>query len=254
MGRPLATIEEVLVPIYLLHRFQIEAVGKLIGGQYFNYNLRGDAQNTVVSVDPARQQQAIDALVATLDPAMLRLSDELLTLIPPRPPGNAKSRETFSGASGTVFDPKSPAASAVAMTLAVLLEPSRAARLTQTGTPGLGAVVRALLGASWYGSHAEGMAGSIQRQTNMQVLYGLLGLALDGTADAEVRAIALDGVSSLNAWLAKQKAKSDVLNAHYRFAAYEIERLRKDPSAIASLTPVTVPPGSPIGSFQDSLH
>ena len=253
-GRPLATIEEALVPIYLLHRFQIEAVGKLIGGQYFNYNLRGDAQNTVVSVDPARQQQAIDALVETLDPAMLQLSDELLTLIPPRPPGNAKSRETFSGASGTVFDPKSPAASAVAMTLAVLLEPSRAARLTQTGTPGLGAVVRALLEASWYGGHAEGMAGSIQRQTNMQVLYELLGLALDGTADAEVRAIAFDAVSSLNAWLAKQKPKSDVLNAHYRFATYEIERLQKDPSALESLTPVTVPPGSPIGSFQDSLH
>jgi len=254
LGRPLATIEEALVPIYLLHRFQIRAVGKLIGGQYFNYSLRGDGQNKAVPVEPARQQQAIDALVATLDPESLQLSGKLLALIPPRPPGNAKSRETFSGASGTVFDPKSPAASAVAMTLAVLLEPSRAARLTQMSTPGLGAVVRALLGASWYDGHAEGMAGSIQRQTNMQVLYGLAGLAFDGAADAEVRAIALDGVSSLNSWLAKQKPNSDVLNAHYRFAEYEIERLQKDPSAIESLTPVTVPPGSPIGSFQDSFH
>ncbi len=37
-GRPLATLEEVLVPIYLLHRYQIQAVGKLIGGQYFSYH------------------------------------------------------------------------------------------------------------------------------------------------------------------------------------------------------------------------
>jgi hypothetical protein len=254
IGRPLASIEEALVPIYLLHRFQIQAVGKLIGGQYFNYNLRGDGQNTAVPVDPARQQQAIDALIATLDPKTLQLSDELLALIPPRPPGNAKSRETFSGASGTVFDPKSPAASAVAMTLAVLLEPSRAARLTQTATPGLGAVVQALLGASWYAGQAPGTTGSIQRQTNMQVLYALLGLSLDSRADADVRAMALNGVNSLNTWLAKQRPKSDVLNAHYRFAEYEIERLQRDPSAIERLTPITVPPGSPIGSFQDSFH
>ena len=254
LGRPLASIEEALVPIYLLHRFQIEAVGKLIGGQYFNYNLRGDGQNTAVPVDPAKQQQAIDALIATLDAKTLQLSDELLALIPPRPPGNAKSRETFSGASGTIFDPKSPAASAVAMTLAVLLEPSRAARLTQTATPGLGAVVQALLGASWYAGHASGTTGSIQRQTNMQVLYALLGLAFDSRADAEVRAIALAGVNSLHTWLAKQKPKSDGLSAHYRFAEYEIERLLKDSSAIKGLTPVTVPPGSPIGSFQDSFH
>jgi hypothetical protein len=254
LGRPLATIEEALVPIYLLHRFQIEAVGKLIGGQYFSYSLRGDGQEKVVPVDAARQQQAIDALVATLDPAMLKLPDELLALIPPRPPGNAKSRETFSGASGTVFDPKSPAASAVAMTLAVLLEPSRAVRLTQKSTPGLGAVIRALLEASWYDAHREGMAGSIQRQTNMQVLYGLVGLAFSGAADSEVRAIALDGVVSLNAWLSKQTPGSDGLNAHYRFAEFEIERLLRDPSVIESLAPVTVPPGSPIGSFQYSFH
>ena len=31
-GRKLVTIEEALVPIYLLHRYQIHAVGKLIGG------------------------------------------------------------------------------------------------------------------------------------------------------------------------------------------------------------------------------
>jgi len=253
-GRPLATIEEVLVPIYLLHRFQIEAVGKLIGGQYFNYKLRGDGQAAQRPVAAERQQQAIDALIATLNPTMLRLPDELVAMIPPRPPGNAKSRETFSGASGIVFDAKSPAASSVAMTLNVLLEPSRAARLAQTDAPGFDEVTSALLDASWRKKPSAGITGAIERQTNLQVLYALLGLAFNSAADGEVRAIALDAVDGLNKWLSRQRSRNVVLRAHYNFARSEIDRLRDDPAQLEFVTPVTIPPGSPIGSFQTGTH
>ncbi len=247
LGRPLATIEEVLVPIYLLHRFQIEAVGKLIGGQQFNYRLRGDTQAAATPVPEERQRQAIDALVATLDATKLRLPDELLAAIVPRPPGNPKSRETFSGATGVVFDAKSPAASAVAMTLGVLLEPSRAARLTQSGAPGFVAVTRALVAATWRSKPAGGMTGAIQRQSAMQVLYALLQLAFDPAVDTEVRAIALDAVAGLETWLSRQSPGDAVLRAHYGFARFEIERLKRDPQQLELLVPVTVPPGSPIG-------
>lgn len=246
IGRPLAAIEEVLVPVYLLHRFQIEAVGKLIGGQYFNYNLRGDGQALQGPVAAARQQQAIDALIATLNPELLMLPDDLAAMISPRPPNNPKSRETFSGATGIVFDAKSPAASSVAMTLKVLLEPSRAARLAQTGTPGLAAVTDALLDATWHKKLSRGIKGAIQRQTNMQVLYALLRLAFNPAADGEVRAIALDAVTVLDTWLSRQSSKDAVLRAHYGFARFEIDRLRNDPAQLELLTPVTVPPGSPI--------
>ena len=249
LQRPLANIEEVLVPIYLLHRFQIEAVGKLIGGQYFNYNLRGDGQALPEAVTAERQMQALNALLATLDPAMLRLPDGLLALIPPRPPNNGKSRETFSGATGILFDAKSPAASSVAMTLRVLLEPSRAARMLQNGSPDFVALTSALLDASWRQKIPGGITGAIQRQTNMQVLYALLGLAFDPAADGEVRAIALDAVTGLDGWLARQSPKDTILRSHYSFARFEIERLRRDPSQLQLLSPVTVPPGGPIGSM-----
>ncbi len=254
IGRPLAEIEEVLVPIYLLHRFQIEAVGKLIGGQYFKYNLRGDGQPLQVSVAAARQQQAIDALIATLDPKVLGLSDELTAMISPRPPNNPKSRETFSGTTGVIFDAKAPAASAVAMTLAVLLEPSRAARLSQTGTPGFSTVPEALINASWRSKQVGGSAGAIQRQTNLQVLYALFRLAFNPAADNDVRAIALETINTLGSWLSRQSPKSDVLNAHFHFAQFEIDRLLGDPAQIEALVPVTVPPGSPIGAYQTSIH
>ncbi len=254
LDRPLATIEEVMVPIYLLHRFQIEAVGKLVGGQYFTYNLRGDGQELPTTVDAARQERAINALLATLDPAMLRLPDDLLAQITPRPPNNGKSRETFTGSTGIIFDAKSPAASSVAMTLAVLLEPSRAARLAQSGAPGFMTVTSGLLDASWYRKSSGGMTGTIQRQTNMQILYALLGLAFNAGADGEVRAIALDAVDTLDDWLDDRSPKNALLRAHYGFARFEIERLLDDPTLLQLIAPVTIPPGGPIGSFQTSIH
>ncbi len=97
------------------------------------------------------------------------------------------------------------------------------------------------------------MTGTIQRQTNMQVLYGLLGLAFNAKADGEVRAIALDAVDTLDDWLDDQSPKDAVLRAHYGFARFEIERLLEDPTLLQLIAPVTVPPGGPIGSFQTSI-
>ena len=254
IGRPLATIEEVLVPIYLLHRFQIEAVGKLIGGQHYNYNLRGDGQDLPRPVAESRQQDAIEALLQTLDPESLKLPDDLLSLIAPRPPGNQKSRETFNGATGVVFDAKAPAASAVAMTLSVLLEPSRAARMSQNEAPGFSVVTAGLMSASWRRKPAAGAVGAIQRQTNRLVLHALFRLAFDPGADGDVRAIALASITDLSDWLARQSPKSDAWRAHYRFARFEIDRLLADPSQIDALQPVTIPPGSPIGSIESRIH
>lgn len=249
MGRPLAAIEEALVPIYLLHRYQVQAVGKLIGGQYFDYTLRGDGRRPTRPVSAERQGQAIVALVSTLNPELLRLPPVLVELIAPRVPNSPRTRETFSGATGINFDPLAPAASAVAITLQVLLEPSRAARMTRSGAPGFGLVVSSLLDASWYQGPSSGAGALIGRQANMQILHALLALAFNSRADNEVRAVALDAIRALDRWLGKQKPRDPAWRAHYGLARFEIERLTKDPALIEAIAPVTVPPGSPIGSF-----
>ena len=43
-GQPYSDIEDVLVPIYFLHRYQIEGASKVVGGLNFSYALRGDGQ------------------------------------------------------------------------------------------------------------------------------------------------------------------------------------------------------------------
>lgn len=252
LGRPLSSIEEVLVPIYLLHRYQVEAVGKLLGGQYFNYAIRGDAQPATRAVSREQQQRALDALMVTLSPEELRLPSALLELIPPRVPSDPKTRETFAAATGINFDPVAPAATAVALTLNVLLDPTRAARMTRSETLGFDAVVAALLDASWFQSPATAVHGAIQRQTNMQVLHGLLRLAFNADADDDARALAFDGIKKLDRWLARRSPKDALQRAHYSLARFEIERLMRDPGLVEALPLVTVPPGSPIGSFSET--
>lgn len=251
MGRPLATIEEALVPIYLLHRYQVEAVGKLIGGQYFDYALRGDTQKGAQAVSSGQQRRALTALIATLRPEHLRLPQRLVELITPRVPNHPKTRETFDGATGINFDPLAPAASSVAITLRVLLDPTRAARLARRHDPGFDAVLAQLVDASWYQKPMSGIEGAIQRQTNMQVLHGLLGLAFNADVDNEVRALTLGAVQELDRWLRKRSSKDAAYRAHYGLARFEIERLMEDPALIETLVPFAVPPGSPIGSFSE---
>ena len=249
VGSPLPGLEEVLVPIYLFHRFQIQAVGKLVGGQYFNYRVRGDAREDARPVAVARQQQAIDALLATLDPSVLKLPEGLAARITPRVPNNPKSRETFTGATGINFDILAPARTAVALTLQVLLNPERAARLERSGAPGFKAITSGLLNTSWYADVSDGIDAKIQRQTSLQVLYGLLGLAFNAEADSQARASALAAVQELDAWLAKRSTRDADMRAHFAFARYEIARLLADPAAIETVVPAAIPPGSPIGSF-----
>ena len=246
-GRPMATIEEALVPIYLLHRFQLHAVGKLIGGSYFDYTLRGDGQSAPEAVSPARQRQAMNALFATLQADRLRLPDGLAASIAPRPPGHGKSREAFTGATGVTFDPLAPAASSVALTLQVLLHPQRGARLSRQASPGIGELIDGLVAATWDARVAVGDE-NLQRQTNMLVLDGLLRLAVDGSADIAVQAAALSAVDRLHGRTQRLVSADANELAFLRLAQLKIERVLDDPASIDSLPAVIVPPGSPIGA------
>ena len=247
-GRPLATLEEVLVPVYLLHRFQIQAVGKLIGGSYFDYALRGDGQNTIMPVAADRQREAIDALFTTLDPAILRLPPELLASIPPRPPGHPKSRETFAGNTGVVFDEFAPARSAVSMTLDVLLNPARAARMVRSGVPGFSEITDRLLALAWLDETDD---AAMQRLTGNILLTMLMQLVVNPAVDADVRSTALATVNRLDDWLiaaaAAQTDEDSGAQPHHALARLQIEQMRVDPASVDAIVPVTSPPGGPIG-------
>ena len=254
-GRPLATLEEVLVPIYLLHRFQIQAVGKLIGGQYFNYAVRGDGQPAPTTVTVEKQQAAIGLLIDTLDPSVLMLPQSVIDIIPPRPPGHALGRESFGRNTGVIFDPLAPAASAISLTLDVLLNQQRAARLNvfhaiNPSLPGFETILYELAQVSWYAEKQTAVAGAIQRLTAGQLLDRLIVLANDSKTDNQVRAQAFLAIQKWDNFLASQKqAKTDRdWYAFYASARHTIALMMRDPASVKNGQKQPVPPGSPIGN------
>jgi hypothetical protein len=189
---PLATLEEVLVPTYLLHRYQIEAVAKSIGGLYFTHAIKNDGQEPTKMVDPAVQWQAFDALMATVSPEALALPEGLISKIPPRPTGYPSSVETFTGYTGPTFDPIAAAESAAAETLSSLLNSERAARLIEyharnSKQPGFIAITNKLLEQTWKAPVLPGYKGELQILVNNLTLKYLLELAADTRTSESVR-------------------------------------------------------------------
>src|SRR5207245_1033991 len=70
-GAPLATVEDVLVPVYMLHRFQVEAAAKFVGGMDYTFAVRGDGETPTKIVSPSEQRRALAAVLAMIKPAVL---------------------------------------------------------------------------------------------------------------------------------------------------------------------------------------
>ena len=83
-GAPLASLQNVLVPLYLHHRYQLEATAHTLGGADYSFALRGDGQTPIRIVSGPRQRAALDAMLLTVDPGFLAIPERLLRLIPPR--------------------------------------------------------------------------------------------------------------------------------------------------------------------------
>lgn len=253
-GRPLATLEEALVPLYLSHRYQVEAASKVLGGLYYTYALRGDGQQPLRPVPESEQKRAMEALLRTLDPSELTLPDKVLELIPPRPAGYGLNRELFRRYTGLVFDAISPAVVAADNTVAMILQPERAARLVQQeardqALPGLGEVIRDLVDATFEADTDNGYEAEVSRAVQRVVVDRLMGLAARAPMP-QVRAVASLALDEL-AERAEQRTASDggdADRAHFYLIAKDVRRFLDRPMEPGqSPAPVEAPPGSPIG-------
>jgi hypothetical protein len=130
-GEPASSLRDVFSPIYLYHRYQAEAAAKFVGGVMFDYELNG-AQSGLAPVAPAEQRRALDALLTTLDPQALDISDRVLGLMAPSPFADydaAATRELFESPAYPAFSRTAAAAAAARITLDATLSPARIARL-----------------------------------------------------------------------------------------------------------------------------
>jgi len=261
LGTPMATLEDVLVPVYFFHRYQIEAAASVVGGLYYNHTLRGDVQADPKIVDGAEQRRALAALLKTIEPANLAISEKILNLIPPRSPGYRATRELFKKYTGVTFDPLGAAEALAHHVLGLILHPERAARLVdyhsrQPDYPGLNEVLTRLIDATWKSPAKRGVPAEIQRVVNTVLLFRTMNLAVHERSPVQVRAIAFTQLVELKEWLAQQvkMIQDPDQKSHFVFALSEISRFQDDPQEFRFVEPLSPPPGAPIGSHSESLH
>lgn len=149
-GRPVSLLQETLVPVYFLHRFQILAAAKVLGGLDYRYAVNGESDVATGLLDPAWQRGALEALLDIVEPSELDLREELLELLAPRPFGYGANRELMASAASPAFDALEAAATLTDMTVSQILQPERLARLVDqhrrdAGQPGLEEVLSTLL-------------------------------------------------------------------------------------------------------------
>lgn len=249
-GTSLASIEDVLVPAYLMHRYQVEAAATVLGGLEFTYALRGDGQLPTRPVARARQMAALDAMLATVSPEALSLPADLVALIPPRPPGSPGSRELFPRDTGYVFDPLAAAASAAQLTIGQLLDGRRGARmnnqqLTDEELPGFEVAVTRTIDTLW-DDEPTAAAGAIARRVRGVVVDQLLTLVADAKTAPQVRAEALAGLDAIRERSERGvRSRRTAWAAHHRFMAARIAAALESDKTFAA-DAVVVPPGSPI--------
>ena len=257
-GAPLATIEDVLVPIYMLHRYQVEAASKFVGGMDYTFALRGDNQVPTQIVSASEQRRALAAVLATLKPEALALPEALLRIIPPRPVEYDRGREHFKIRTSPAFDALAPAEAAAQHTLQFLFNPERAARLVEfhardAQNPGLGEVIDAVIRATWEMRRDSSYSGEIARLVDNVALFDLMSLAANPRASGQVRAIAALKLEELHArLLAISAVAGDTAEqAHRSFAAAQIVQFQKDPKQVDLIVPAEPPDGPPIGTDDD---
>ena len=253
-GAPMATIEDVLVPIYMYHRYQVEAAAKVIGGQDYAFSLKGKGDRNPQIVPPEEQRRALAVVLETIKPEALAVPESLLRLIPPRPAGFQRTREDFRIRTQPVFDALAPAEAIADHVSGFLLNPERAARLVQfhaldQRNPGLAEVIDKIFAATWKAPAGTGYRGEIQHTVNMIVLSDLMALASSERALNQARAIASWKLEQLKTWLTAQSRLRTDENQR-AFLYYSVDQIKRfqDDSKKMNLTSAQQPPdGQPIG-------
>lgn len=261
-GTPLSLLEAKFLPLYLHHRYQLQAAVKSVGGLHYTYAVKTAAGGTspaeVQQVVPAaRQREALAAVLDTIKVEELTVPPRILQLIPPRAFGyEGGTQELFAKRTDPAFDPLAAAVVAADLAVTRLLEPRRAARLIQfhaldRANPDFEEVTAALSARTWGAQvPADAYQASVLRAVQSLAVTRLMDLAGDDDAAPQVRAVATKALRNLLLRRLKEAAPEGTgWDAHWSATAEEIERFLERPDTPRKRTPPPpTPPGDPIGA------
>lgn len=256
-GAPAADLKRVLAPIYLFHRYQVEAAVKLIGGVDYAYAVRGDGHESASIPPAATQRKALDALLRTTDAATLDLPDPLLNLLSSGQSGvrdKAYEIEIFPTSGPAIFDLPTAAEMAADQTVSLLLNPQRLNRVVEQNRRdpaqlGVAELTERLL-ASVAPSDVQGRLGDLRRRIRARVVSDLIEAqsdkALSPTAAAQIDAALRTFGKTLAAYQGGG-AEADQAAMLSRALLSDDAGARQALAAPRSGAVEALPPGMPIG-------
>ncbi len=247
-GTPYSELEKILVPLYLMHRYQIEAVSKILGGAEYNYAVKGDSLNPMIKPVPGSiQNEALLAILQTISPAYLDIPKEILDIIPPSAYGYYRTRETFSGNTGLAFDPLAAAESASNAVMELILQPERLSRINLQGQQALYKYLQTIC-EKVYGQNASGGLKEQIVLQNQKLLTGhLIQLSLHAQNQQVSAMVAHVMNEEMNQLLDNFSGGSENLSAHIAYLNNLRRSARQNPDKWKLPAIKDLPPGSPIG-------
>lgn len=246
-GEPFSKLEDLFVPLYFMHRYQTEAVIKLIGGMDYNYSIRGDGQLIVKDLEYKIQNDALLSVLKSLDAKHLTIPKNILNLFPPRAYGYPSNRESFKGRTGVSFDPFSAAQTASEFSINLLLNTERLNRIKvqssiNSSRFNLNKLFDDILSSTFGKNHKDEYLNEIQHIINTNILTYLLKITIDKNAFVQVQNTANKYINLIsNNYFKSSKV-------HYEDYQFIIKDFKINPESYKGKISKKIPDGSPIGS------
>lgn len=219
-NEPLGELADAFAPIYLLTRYQIDAVAKFIGGTDYNYQSIGEGSRWSY-IAPQLQLTGLDALLNTLDAASLTVPQSLLDSLVPKAGNYHATRESFDSGLGAINDPLGMAEVFSRHTVSLLLMPKRLNRISQASMAdseqlSVTTLLDKLFAATLYQEDKLALVEGVWMRVNAVVIDEVLATLHDPQTSPEVRAAINDRAQFV---IKQLKAKSNRANvslaAHY---------------------------------------
>ena len=254
-GEPVALLQERFVPVYFMHRFAISSLSRTIGGMEYASAVNGDGQQETRPIPGTEQRAALHQLLGALQPEELRIPDTVLTLMGPRPFSYGSSVELFGSRTRPAFDELGAARTLAQMVVDAILQPDRAARVVRFAVDDprsltLEETIDSLVARTWRSPvPADVKRAALQRITQRAVADGLLALAADQDASAQVRAVADLEIATLrvDAERRSRGAGSFGARAHWMAIAGDFTRWAERRELPTPTKALEAPPGDPFG-------
>ena len=256
-GEALEALRRKFAPIYLLHRYQVEAAAKSLGGVDFGYGVKGDRNAAALLVPAQRQRAALTSLLAAMTPQALDTPERLIPLLSSGQSGRDDRQsdiEVFTTSGGPVYDSLVAADVGGQVVLDALTAPARLNRLVDqhrrdAALPGVGEVTQTLLTHAF--TPAAGRYAEVARRVQTRTVLELAKAARNPATSPGAASVIGQALADLAVKLRAAPGTDPAERAHrLRLAALltdkdELKRVLADPK----LKP-EVPPGMPIGDVE----